>query len=396
MSRTNRSHGNRELGQVLIIAALAMTAVIALVAVTVDVGIVLHERRQAQNVADAAALAAIVELPDDTSAAEARARDWVLKNGYESGDIEDIEISTTFVANDTISVTMRGDFAWLFARVLGKSVGHVSASAKATVGSLGANSSMMPWGLLEGQSACLDANGDAIYGGTCSVKVGAGAGITGWYGALDFDGNGGGSNEYEGNIVDGTTNTRYCVTGDPSPGCVSSVSVIDTLTGNKVGGTAHGIEDRFTLFGTECDIDGNGKEDFDEVFVETPGGESPYTVQCPGSGRLIIIPIVSYTTTPVHTVSIEGWTLGYLDTYWCAADTPTPTPVPTVGPSPTNTPAPTASPTPSPTPAPSDTCNGSGHWEVQVRLVEAAYSQASGFMGAYDEAAAITIRKLVE
>jgi hypothetical protein len=33
---------------------------------------------------------------------------------------------------------------------------------------------------------------------------------------------------------------------------------------------------------------------------------------------------------------------------------------------------------------------------VQVKLVEATYSQASGFLGAYDDRAAITMRKLVE
>ncbi len=50
-------------GQALIVAVLAMTALIGMVAMTVDVGMLLHNRRHYQNSADAMALAGVAELP---------------------------------------------------------------------------------------------------------------------------------------------------------------------------------------------------------------------------------------------------------------------------------------------------------------------------------------------
>lgn len=356
----NLEHG-RERGQTLIVAALVMAVVMGFTALAIDVGLLLEERRDNQNDADAAALAGVQYLPQSPSTAISVATQWAAKNGVAAGDIVTIQVQSTNVANDTLYVELSTEFGWIFGRVLGKTTSDVPAKAKAVVGSLGGNNRMMPWALLEGDSNCLDANGDAIYGATCSVKVGAGASaITGWFGALDYDGNGGGSAEYKANIIDGTTNTRYCIAGDPSPGCVSAVTVVDALTGNKVGPTDQGIDTRIVDGGTPCDTDNSGKDDFDEIFQNNPSGGATYTVVCE-SPRLIIIPIVSYSSTPVQTVTIRGWSLAYLDTYWCVGN-----------------------------------CNGNGHWEVQVQLVDAVYSQATGFITAYDEDGAITVRRLTE
>ncbi len=349
----------RERGQALILAMLAMTVVLGFTAMAIDLGMMFEDRRELQNASDAAALAGVQYLPQSPSTAVSTARQWALKNGFTDAQITTVEVRSTSVANDTLYVDLDDDFNWIFGRVLGMTTSNVGADATAIVGSLGGNNKMMPWGLLEGESGCLDASGDAIFGGSCVVKVGADASaITGWYGALDFDGNGGGSAEYKANIIDGTTNWRYCIAGDSSPGCVSSVTVIDTLTGNKVGPTDQGIDER--TVSPACDGNGNGKDDFSEVFTAT-GGDPPYTVSCPESGRLVIIPIVSYSDTPVQTVTIRGWSLAYLDSYACVGN-----------------------------------CSGNGHWEVSIQIVDAAYSQATGFLGAYDGTSGITVRKLID
>ncbi len=351
----------RERGQTLMVAALVMAVVMGFTALAIDVGLLLEERRDNQNDADAAALAGVQYLPQNPATAIDVATQWAAKNGVAAGDIVTIQVQSTNVANDTLYVELSTKFGWVFGRVMGQTTSDVSAKAKAVVGSLGGNNRMMPWALLEGDSNCLDANGDVIFGSTCSVKVGAGASaITGWYGALDYDGNGGGSAEYKANIVDGTTNTRYCIAGDPSPGCVSAVTVVDALTGNKVGPTDQGIDTRIAQGGTPCDTDNSGKDDFAEIFQNNPSGGATYTVVCE-SPRLIIIPIVSYSSEPVQTVTIRGWSLAYLDTYWCVGN-----------------------------------CNGAGHWEVQVQVVDAVYAQATGFISAYDADGAITVRRLVE
>jgi hypothetical protein len=148
--------------------------------------------------------------------------------------------------------------------------------------------------------------------------VGAGDGITGWYGALDYDGNGGGSNEYDENIVDGEVDTTYCAEGsfsDPCPGTVT----VDALTGNKVGGTGSGIDERLAA-GPACDNNGNGRDDFDEVFDTDPSGINSYIVVCPASPNVVVIPIVTHNgQIPVHEVTILGWTLAYLDYYGCSS-----------------------------------------------------------------------------
>lgn len=421
-----KMRGRREGGQTLIVAALVMAVVIGFTAMAIDVGLFLEDRRQLQNAADAAALAGVQHLPQQPDVARARARAWANDNGVPNSQIVAIEIQTTNYANDTVSVEVTREFGWIFGRVLGKTTSKVPARAKAVVGSLGGNTQMMPWALLEGDTDCLYPDGSPMFGETCVVKVGAGSSaIMGWYGALDYDGTGGGGAEYEANIIDGTTNWHYCIAGDSSPGCVSAVSVVDALSGNKVGGTDHGIDDRLAEMGTPCDTNGNDRDDFDEVFEPNPNPGATYVVACPQSPRVVIIPIVSYATTPVHTVTIRGWSLAYLDTYWCskesvarvapagyvfaapidgsmpigapippaAPSTPAPTPVAT----PVPTPGPTAVATATPAPGPGGGgCNGTGHWEVQIRLVDAVYSQATGFMTGYDPNVAITVRRLVE
>ena len=65
----------REDGQMLILFVLALGVLMGMVAMTVDVGLILHERRSLQNAADAAALAGVQELPD--SSAAIAAAQWV-------------------------------------------------------------------------------------------------------------------------------------------------------------------------------------------------------------------------------------------------------------------------------------------------------------------------------
>ena len=65
----------RERGQALIVAVLAFGVLIGMVAMTVDVGMLFHGRRQSQNSADAMALAGVAELPNNPDLAVQRARD---------------------------------------------------------------------------------------------------------------------------------------------------------------------------------------------------------------------------------------------------------------------------------------------------------------------------------
>jgi hypothetical protein len=72
-------------GQVLVIFALALTVLFLFAALAFDTGMVLTERRDEANAADAAALAGARYLPDDPTAAIAAARLIATANGYTNG-----------------------------------------------------------------------------------------------------------------------------------------------------------------------------------------------------------------------------------------------------------------------------------------------------------------------
>jgi hypothetical protein len=282
--------------------------------------------------------------------------------GVSPDQIKTIEVRSNLATNDTVYVEVEQDFDWLFGRALGMATANVGAKAAARIGSLAGGSGFVPWALLTDDVDCLDGNGDPKFGSSCVVKVGSFDGITGWYGALDADGGGGGSHEYEGNIIDSDVDWIYCIAGDAASECTGSNTAIDALSGNKVGGTGSGIEERLAL-GAQCDANGNDLDDFDEVLTPNPGGDPSYLVACPYSPWLVIIPIVEYDSVPVHSVTIRGWMLAYLVGYSCVG---------------------------------TGQCNGTGHWEVQVQIVDAAYSQAAGFLGAFDPDSGILLRRLVE
>jgi Putative Flp pilus-assembly TadE/G-like len=350
-----------ERGQTLVMFVLALAVLLGFTAMSVDVGLLFHDRRHLQNSADAAALAGVAELPKKPVSAMKKAEDWAANNGVPASEIKTIEVRTTDVPNDTLYVELERDFDWVFGRVLGMETDAVSASAAAQIQSVNGTSNLMPWAILMGDSSCLDAANAPISGADCSVKLGSDAStITGWYGALDLDGAGGGGSEYETNIVDGEAATKYCSVGESDPTCESNV--VDALHGNKVGGTGAGIDQRL-LSEPTCDTNGNGMDDFGEVFVAGDGGIAQYAVACPQSPRHIIIPIVSLNGIPVADVTIEGWALAYLDGYTCTSD---------------------------------DCPSGKGHWEVQVTMVDAIYSESADLIGAYNPLSRVSVRRLIQ
>ncbi len=81
-SRTSEKWRQPQRGQSLIIIILAMIGILALVGLSVDLGLVYVERVRVSRAADAAALAAVSELPAET-AAHQRAKAYLVENGYD-------------------------------------------------------------------------------------------------------------------------------------------------------------------------------------------------------------------------------------------------------------------------------------------------------------------------
>jgi len=271
--RILRSVWQQEFGQGLVLGALAMVVILGFAAIAVDVGLFLHERRDLQNAADAAALAGVQELPGAPSEAEAKVHEWADKNGIDiaGGELESVEVSTTYAENDTVTVSVQRDVPFVFARVLGFSSDTMRADATARIGSPSLASNVMPWALLK------SAQEGVTYDTEVTLKYSAQDSSSGDYGSLALGGLTGSAVYYD-NILNGA---------DTCIGCVEQ-----TEPGNNVGKTEAGLQDRLESNNPLC-------ENFGDVFEAVGDGWrfandvcNPWEEEGADSKRVVIIPVI--------------------------------------------------------------------------------------------------------
>jgi Flp pilus assembly protein TadG len=125
----------RDDGQILVLVAVAMVAVLGMSAFVIDVGSWFRQQRATQSVVDAAALAGAQALPTDPASALTIAKDYGAKNGG-TGVLSDadIQILSTYGANDTIRVTKTQSTGTFFGKIFGVNIVNVHAKATAMVG----------------------------------------------------------------------------------------------------------------------------------------------------------------------------------------------------------------------------------------------------------------------
>jgi Flp pilus assembly protein TadG len=124
---------NNERGQAIVLTVLALTVLVGMCAVVLDVGAWFRTDRRLQQTADAAALAGAQDLPDNPTLAKTTALNYADKNG---GDVAgaDIVVTSTFQPNDTIAVTAKKSEVGIFSKIFGVTATNISAGAKARVG----------------------------------------------------------------------------------------------------------------------------------------------------------------------------------------------------------------------------------------------------------------------
>ena len=122
-----------EQGQSVVVVVLFLTVILGMAAVVIDVGSWYRSDRAVQSAADAAALAGAHALPGSPGQAQQLALEYADKNG---GGIrpEDVQITTTVLTNDTITVTGQRPSPGFFARVFGVDSATVEARAAARAG----------------------------------------------------------------------------------------------------------------------------------------------------------------------------------------------------------------------------------------------------------------------
>ena len=189
-----RGKHRREHGQIVVLAALLMTAMLGFTAIAIDVGFYMRNLRDGQNDIDAAVLASAQELlndPTDTAAAVDRAEEWAIRNGVDVE--EDLECCTFSDSNndgtiDTVSGRIDRSSDTLFARVLGIEALPVERESTARVIHAG-GAAVCPWGLL-GDGNDTDPSDGSYFGVTIgevyALKVATGLQTSGNFRSLDM------------------------------------------------------------------------------------------------------------------------------------------------------------------------------------------------------------------
>jgi hypothetical protein len=159
----SRNHSSSERGQSIIIIAVLMFVLIGISALVLDGGLGYSKRRQAQNAADAAALAGADALCDSDANTDARttAEQYVLLNGGNQPANEDI-----IIGEREITVKAAVTHPTFFAGIFGSD--DITASATATAGCF-APCSMT--GILPVAWACQPPAGGSIEE-SCAVEYG--------------------------------------------------------------------------------------------------------------------------------------------------------------------------------------------------------------------------------
>jgi hypothetical protein len=138
-STTDRRGRGRERGQILVLFAGGIVALLIIAALAFDVGMMLVERRAEQNAADAAALAGARYVVTDPAAAEAAARRIAADNGFDDADPNEVvtvhipPIHGRYVGfPGFIEVQIEGTRSSIFGGIIGRSEWPVGVMAVAT------------------------------------------------------------------------------------------------------------------------------------------------------------------------------------------------------------------------------------------------------------------------
>jgi len=240
---------NKETGVALVLVAFALLVLLGMSALVVDVGALVLEKHRLAVACDAAALAAVQELPAPDSVVRQKAKEYLQDN-----QVLPSEASISINNNEvSVEATRTVDFA--FAPVLGfnHSTVRAHAAAKANFGNVNSISGIAPFFIPDQP---------LVFGQEYQLKYSHANYGPGNFGALALGGPGGG--RYRNNIKYGYD------------GIISVGDWVTTQPGNMCGPTRQGVTYRINQCShtPKCSID-------------------HYHPDCP---KIIIVPIVNPTS----------------------------------------------------------------------------------------------------
>ena len=232
---------HEEGGQVLALSVLALTVLIGMSALVLDVGSWLRVQRKLQATADAAALAGAQLLPDDPGAATQTALTYANRNSEGAGQAT-ITLGSDLVANDQITVEENGEAPGFFSRVFHISSVHVGARATARSRNVAAARYVAPIAVSE-LHPMLQCTPSPCFGQPTQIeladlKAPDSSTAAGNFGLLDLDGtaNGGaGTTEVANWLRNGYNGTLGVGTYEGAPGAKFNAAPFDSALNARVG-----------------------------------------------------------------------------------------------------------------------------------------------------------------
>lgn len=267
-------HSRSDRGQAAILTILALTTLIGMVALVIDVGVWRNERGHMVNAADAAALAGAANLNKGASSAQAIAIQTAKVNGASSATATTYATSST-VGLDTVTVTVTAPGKPYFAKLFGVSGFDIKATATARVYAYTGldDASLVPIGVTP--------NMLPAFGNEVDLKMAGGGCPTNDCGALQLP--------YQQNGCSagvGANAWRDLLGGTTTPCAVNVGDVLSPVKGVASGPSDQGMNTRI----------GSNSDTFDQVVRTDPNGGLS-TIIMPDSPRLVQVPIIVDATT---------------------------------------------------------------------------------------------------
>jgi putative Flp pilus-assembly TadE/G-like protein len=179
-------------GQAFVLTVLMITALLGLTALVVDVGSWFRAHRALQATADAAALAGAQELPQAPGSAQSIANDYAAKNQTGLAGVS-VNLSETYVPNDTIRVHVEKPAEGIFSKVFG--INSVDEGASATARTAGMKSALYVAPIVVNQQhPMLNNCGGPCFGSSYQTTIPVGkTGAPGAFGLVNLDPQSGGT-----------------------------------------------------------------------------------------------------------------------------------------------------------------------------------------------------------
>jgi Flp pilus assembly protein TadG len=246
---------NNERGQVFVLTAMAMVALVGMAALVLDVGSWFRASRRLQAAADAAALAGAQALPANPAGATQMAVSYSNTNGVAVA-ASDVTILSTNTANDTIAVDTKEKDPSFFASVFGINLVDIKEHAEAIVGIPSQALYVAPMVVKCSHPLIQNCNGQntPIFNQTTSLDYDK-FGAPGAFGMLDLSNSGGnvGSSTLGNWISNGYSSYLPIGNYDSDPGAkFSSLNVAGSLNGRIGTVLLFPVFDTLTLQGSNA------------------------------------------------------------------------------------------------------------------------------------------------